>query len=218
MTTDAAKAALWSLGASGMVYVRTWCPDWCLLSSVHLEHGDFLGQVQDATGPSWKDFGFLGHLVAQMPPSSVSTHPTSFSALGYSVMKPVMLGRAPVCGTGSLPTCVDTSLCSPIPLPQGETPRKTWRPWKSLRSSHRIGGLYQRTWPYSSRWVRTHTTHVPFSIRCATCNPVTLVSPGPRWTLQALLQVLVMEGVVAMMGSCPDSILIAGFFAFYRQM
>lgn len=113
------------------------------------------------------------------PPSSVSTLPTSFSALGYSMMKPEMLGRAPVCGTGSFLTCVDTSLCSPIPLPQRGTPRKTWRPWKSLRSSHRKWGLYQRTWPYLSRWVRTHITHVPFSVRCATCNPVTLMSPTP---------------------------------------
>lgn len=54
-----------------MVYMRTWCPDWRLLSSVHLGHGDFLGQVQDATGPRWKDFGFLGHLVAQVPPPPV---------------------------------------------------------------------------------------------------------------------------------------------------
>lgn len=57
-----------------MVYVRTWCPDWHLLSSVPLGHGDFLGQVQDVTGPRWKAFGFLGHLVAQMSPKfSINT-------------------------------------------------------------------------------------------------------------------------------------------------
>lgn len=199
-----------------MVYVRTWCPDWRLLSSVPLGHGDFLGQVQDATGLHWKAFGFLGHLVAQIPPKFSINTPYLLFCPRLFRDEAWMLGRAPVCGTGSFPTCVDTSLCSPIPLPQRGTPRKTRRPWKSLRSSHRKRGLCQTTWQYLSRWVRTHTAYVPFSVCCATCNPVTLMSPDPRWTLQALLQVLVMEGVVDMMGSCPDLILISGFFAFRR--
>lgn len=168
MTTDAVKAALWSLGASGMVYVRTRCPDWRLLSSVHLGHGDFLGQVQDATGPRWKDFGFLGYLVAQVPPQ--------FSINTPHLLLCPWLFRDEACDAGQS-SCrwhwLLANLCGHLPLlthpsSTGRDPKKNREALEEFKKFTQKRGLVPDNLAILVQMGKN--THNPCSLLCPLCH------------------------------------------------